>query len=113
MKLNIYVSSETESAKGEDAAKDETDEAAIEDGENGEIINNNTSATKAKSVTARVTSLLSAVKKSVGGRKEKYSEAGGEGGEVKLPVSIEIGLARYLHTWPGPYTNTKYYLHTW
>merc|ERR1719297_29898 len=74
---------ETESAKGEDAAKDETDEAAIEDGESGEIINNNTSATKAKSVTARVTSLLSAVKKSVGGRKEKYSEAGGEGGELQ------------------------------
>ena len=35
----------------------------------------------------RMTSLLSAVKKSVGGRREKYSE-GGES-EVKLPVSID------------------------
>lgn len=82
---NPFVSSETESAKGEEPAKDETDEAAIEDGENGEIINNNT---KKSSMSSRVTSLLSAMKKQVS-RKEKYSEASGESGEVNTPVSID------------------------
>jgi len=75
--------SETESAKGEETAKDEVDDAAVED---GEILNNNT--TKKTSMTAKMTSLFSAVKKSVGGRKEKYSE-GGEAGEVKLPLQTE------------------------
>jgi len=70
--------SETESAKGEEPAKDETDEAAIEDGENGEIINNNT---KKSSMSSRMTSLLSAMKKQVS-RKEKYTEASGESGEL-------------------------------
>jgi len=60
--------SETESAKGEDS-KEAKDEASVED---GELRNNNTK----KSVTERMTSLLSAVKKSVGGRREKYSEGG-------------------------------------
>jgi len=73
---------ETESAKGEEPAKDETDEAAIEDGENGEIINNNT---KKSSMSSRVTSLLSAMKKQVS-RKEKYTEASGESGEVNMPL---------------------------
>ena len=82
---NPFVSSETESAKGEEPAKDETDEAAIEDGENGEIINNNT---KKSSMSSRVTSLLSAMKKQVS-RKEKYTEASGESGEVNTPVSID------------------------
>merc|ERR1712045_780285 len=59
---------ETESAKGEDT-KEAKDEASVED---GELRNNNTK----KSVTERMTSLLSAVKKSVGGRREKYSEGG-------------------------------------
>jgi len=68
---------ETESAKGEETAKDEVDDAAVED---GEILNNNT--TKKTSMTAKMTSLFSAVKKSVGGRKEKYSE-GGEAGELQ------------------------------
>jgi len=71
--------SETESAKGEEPAKDETDEAAIEEGENGEIINNNT---KKASMGSRMTSLLSAMKKQVS-RKEKYTEAGGESGELQ------------------------------
>ena len=79
------VSSETESAKGEEPAKDETDEAAIEDGESGEIINNNT---KKASMGSRMTSLLSAMKKQVS-RKEKYTEASGESGEVNTPVSID------------------------
>ena len=82
----LDVSSETESAKGEEPAKDETDEVVIEDGENGEIINNNTS--KKSSMTSRMTSLLSAMKKTVS-RKEKYAEAGGESGEVNTPVSID------------------------
>ena len=80
------VSSETESAKGEEPAKDETDEAAIEEGENGEIIINNN--TKKASIGSRMTSLLSAMKKQVS-RKEKYTEAGGESGEVNTPVSID------------------------
>merc|ERR1712045_1018526 len=74
--------SETESAKGEEPTKDETDEAAIEDGENGEIINNNT---KKSSMSSRMTSLLSAMKKQVS-RKEKYTEASGESGEVNTPL---------------------------
>merc|ERR1711902_23337 len=74
--------SETESAKGEEPAKDETDEAAIEDGENGEIINNNT---KKSSMSSRVTSLLSAMKKQVS-RKEKYTEASGESGELPRKI---------------------------
>ena len=49
------------------------------------MINNN-KETKTKSVTAKMTSLLSAMKKSVGSRKEKYSE--GAESEVKTPVSI-------------------------
>ena len=77
-----FVSSETESAKGEETTKDEVDEATVED---GEMINNN-KETKTKSVTAKMTSLLSAMKKSVGSRKEKYSE--GAESEVKTPVSI-------------------------
>jgi len=60
--------SETESAKGEET-KEAKDEASVED---GELRNNNTK----KSVTERMTSLLSAMKKSVGGRREKYSEGG-------------------------------------
>jgi len=74
--------SETESAKGEETTKDEVDEATVED---GEMINNN-KETKTKSVTAKMTSLLSVMKKSVGSRKEKYSE--GAESEVKTPVSI-------------------------
>jgi len=72
--------SETESAKGEETTKDEVDEATVED---GEMINNN-KETKTKSVTAKMTSLLSAMKKSVGSRKEKYSE--GSESEVKTPL---------------------------
>ena len=49
------------------------------------MINNN-KETKTKSVTAKMTSFLSAMKKSVGSRKEKYSE--GSESEVKTPVSI-------------------------
>ena len=84
--LNADVSSETESAKGEETPKDEIDDAAVEE---GEILNNNTknSSSMKNTVTARMTSLFSAVKKSVGGRKEKYSEAGES--EVKTPVSID------------------------
>merc|ERR1719230_2527642 len=63
--------SETESAKGEEVAKEEKDEVSVED---GEIRNNNTK----KSVTARMTSLLTAMKASVGGRREKYSEGESE-----------------------------------
>ena len=51
----------------------------------GEIINNNT---KKSSMSSRVTSLLSAMKKQVS-RKEKYTEASGESGEVNTPVSID------------------------
>merc|ERR1712038_1376957 len=61
--------SETESAKGEEVAKEEKDEVSVED---GEIRNNNTK----KSVSERMTSLFSAVKSRVGGRREKYSEGG-------------------------------------
>merc|ERR1712038_896147 len=60
---------ETESAKGEEVAKEEKDEMSVED---GEIRNNNTK----KSVSERMTSLFSAVKSRVGGRREKYSEGG-------------------------------------
>jgi len=59
--------SETESAKGEEATKDEKDEVSVED---GEIRNNNSK----KTVTERMTSLFSAVRKTVGGRREKYNE---------------------------------------
>ena len=86
-KMNRFLSGDDffEAAKGEEPAKDETDEAAIEEGENGEIINNNT---KKASMGSRMTSLLSAMKKQVS-RKEKYTEAGGESGEVNTPVSID------------------------
>merc|ERR1712045_303936 len=80
--------SETESAKGEDT-KEAKDEASVED---GELRNNNTK----KSVTERMTSLLSAVKKSVGGRREKYSE-GGES-EVKLPLQDNEGKENGIET---------------
>jgi len=63
--------SETESAKGEETAKEEKDEVSVED---GELRNNNSK----KSVTARMTSLLTAMKASVGGRREKYSEGESE-----------------------------------
>merc|ERR1712029_349074 len=76
--------SETESAKGEETTKDEVDEATVED---GEMINNN-KETKTKSVTAKMTSLLSVMKKSVGSRKEKYSE----GAESKLQEGKENGI---------------------
>ena len=39
-------------------------------------------------MSSRVTSLLSAMKKQVS-RKEKYTEASGESGEVNTPVSID------------------------
>merc|ERR1719308_4473 len=71
---------DTESAKHEEGAKDEKDAASVEDG--AVPINNNNK----KSVTARVTSLLSAMKKSVGSKKEKYSESDSE---VKLQESEE------------------------
>jgi len=80
--------SETESAKGEDT-KEAKDEASVEE---GELRNNNSK----KSVTARMTSLLSAVKKSVGGRREKYSE-GGES-EVKLPLQDNEGKENGVET---------------
>merc|ERR550534_1500726 len=64
---------------GEEGAKDEKDAASVEDG--AVPINNNK-----KSVTARVSSLLSAMKKSVGSKKEKYSESESE---VKLQESEE------------------------
>merc|ERR1712012_1037646 len=76
--------SETESAKGEETTKDEVDEASVED---GEMINNN-KETKTKSVTAKMTSLLSVMKKSVGSRKEKYSE----GAESELQEGKENGI---------------------
>merc|ERR1712227_944981 len=76
--------SETESAKGEETTKDEVDEATVED---GEMINNN-KETKTKSVTAKMTSLLSVMKKSVGSRKEKYSE----GAESELQEGKENGI---------------------
>jgi len=65
--------SETESAKGEEHAKDETDDAIVDD---TEMINNNKEPKK--SMGSKVSSLLSAMKKSVGSRKEKYSEGGEE-----------------------------------
>jgi len=74
--------SDTESAEHVEGAKDEKDAASIEEG----TINNNPK----KSVTARVTSLLSAMKKTVGSKKEKYTESESE---VKVPVSIFKGLA--------------------
>merc|ERR1719331_1385414 len=61
--------SETESAKGEEAAKEEKDEVSVED---GEMRNNNTK----KSVSERMTRIFSVVKNRVGGRREKYSEGG-------------------------------------
>merc|ERR1719206_1503319 len=72
--------SDTESAKHVEGAKDEKDAASVEDG--AVPINNNNK----KSVTERVTSLLSAMKKSVGSKKEKYSESESE---VKLQESEE------------------------
>merc|ERR1712027_2526 len=60
--------------------KDDKDAASVEDG--AVPINNNNK----KSVTARVTSLLSAMKKSVGSKKEKYAESESE---VKLQESEE------------------------
>jgi len=72
--------SDTESAKHVEGAKDEKDAASVEDG--AVPINNNNK----KSVTARVSSLLSAMKKSVGSKKEKYSESESE---VKLQESEE------------------------
>jgi len=60
---------ETESAKGEEAAKEEKDEVSVEE---GEMMNNNTK----KSVSERMTRIFSAVKSRVGGRREKYSEGG-------------------------------------
>jgi len=71
--------SDTESAEQVDGAKEEKDAATVEE---GAITNNNTK----KSVSARVTSLLSAVKKSVGSKKEKYSETESE---VKLQENEE------------------------
>jgi len=65
--------SETESAKGEEHAKDETDDAIVDD---TEMINNNKEPKK--SMGSKVSSFLSAMKKSVGSRKEKYSEGGEE-----------------------------------
>merc|ERR1712038_1033387 len=81
--------SETESAKGEEVAKEEKDEVSVED---GEIRNNNTK----KSVSERMTSLFSAVKSRVGGRREKYSE-GGES-EVKLPLQDNEGKENGIET---------------
>merc|ERR1711970_417915 len=72
--------SDTESAEHVEGAKDEKDTASVEDGTLP--INNNNK----KSVTARVSSLLSAMKKSVGSKKEKYSESESE---VKLQESEE------------------------
>jgi len=72
--------SDTESAEHVEGAKDEKDAASVEDG--AVPINNNNK----KSVTARVTSLLSAMKKSVGSKKEKYAESESE---VKLQESEE------------------------
>jgi len=72
--------SDTESAEHVEGAKDEKDAASVEDG--AVPINNNSK----KSVTARVTSLLSAMKKSVGSKKEKYAESESE---VKLQESEE------------------------
>merc|ERR1712025_27980 len=71
---------DTESAEHVEGAKDEKDAASVEDG--AVPINNNSK----KSVTARVTSLLSAMKKSVGSKKEKYAESESE---VKLQESEE------------------------
>ena len=93
-----FVSSETESAKGEEAAKEEKDEVSVEE---GEMMNNNTKKSVSERwelrlvwpesvetfVVVRMTRIFSAVKSRVGGRREKYSE-GGES-EVKLPVSID------------------------
>jgi len=61
--------SETESAKGEEPAKEEKDEVSVEE---GEMMNNNTK----KSVSERMTRIFSVVKNRVGGRREKYSEGG-------------------------------------
>jgi len=71
--------SDTESAEHVEGAKDEKDAASVEEG--AVTINNNK-----KSVTARVTSLLSAMKKTVGSKKEKYTESESE---VKLQESEE------------------------
>ena len=92
-KLKCFVSSETESAKGEEPTKDETDEATVDD---AEMINNNKEPKK--SVGSKMTSLLSAMKKTVtmASRKDKYTEAEGCESEVKLPVSINIGLDNSL-----------------
>jgi len=68
--------SDTESAEHVEGAKDEKDAASVEEGV--VTINNNK-----KSVTARVTSLLSAMKKTVGSKKEKYAESESE---VKVPL---------------------------
>jgi len=71
--------SDTESAEHVEGAKDEKDAASVEE---GPLTNNNNK----KSVTARVTSLLSAMKKTVGSKKEKYTESESE---VKLQESEE------------------------
>eukprot|EP00092_Neocalanus_flemingeri_P030364 GFUD01032962.1.p1 GENE.GFUD01032962.1~~GFUD01032962.1.p1 ORF type:complete len:532 (-),score=132.75 GFUD01032962.1:652-2247(-) len=68
--------SDTESAEHVEGAKDEKDAASVED---GTLTNNNSK----KSVTARVSSLLSAMKKTVGSKKEKYTESESE---VKVPL---------------------------
>merc|ERR1739838_1155151 len=71
---------DTESAEHVEGAKDEKDAASVEEG--AVTINNNK-----KSVTARVTSLLSAMKKTVGSKKEKYTESESE---VKVPRPRKI-----------------------
>jgi len=81
--------SETESAKGEEPAKEEKDEVSVEE---GEMMNNNTK----KSVSERMTRIFSVVKNRVGGRREKYSE-GGES-EVKLPLQDNEGKDNGVET---------------
>jgi len=71
--------SDTESAEHVEGAKDEKDTASVED---GTLTNNNNK----KSVTARVSSLLTAMKKTVGSKKDKYAESESE---VKLQESEE------------------------
>jgi len=77
----ISPSSDTESAEAADGAKDEKDaEAATPETSDEEpVINNNTTK---KSVTARFSGILSAMKKTVS-KKEKYAEAESE---VKVPL---------------------------
>merc|ERR1712083_705171 len=76
--------SDTESAEAADGAKDEKDaEAATPETSDEEpVINNNTTK---KSVTARFSGILSAMKKTVS-KKEKYAETESE---VKLQESEE------------------------